>query len=89
MPFMNIHSIHAIRTSFVRVEAMGHVAVLVFYKRLFELAPHLRQLFPQDIELQSQKLMDVLASVLYGAIATTMKAGANMQLNSVGRAIPS
>ena len=61
---MTSKTIHLIRTSFARVEALGHVAALVFYKRLFELAPHVRPLFPAGIEEQSQKLMDVLASAI-------------------------
>lgn len=43
---------------------MGHVAALVFYKRLFELAPYLRGLFPHDIEAQSHKLMEVLSAAI-------------------------
>ena len=57
-------TIHSLRTSFARVESLGHVAALIFYKRLFELAPHLRPMFPDTIEDQSKKLMDVLTSAL-------------------------
>ena len=57
-------TIHALRTSFQRVEALGHIAALVFYKRLFELAPFMRPMFPDEIEDQSKKLMDVLAAAL-------------------------
>jgi hemoglobin-like flavoprotein len=46
------------------VEALGHVAALIFYKRLLELAPQVRPMFPDSIEDQSKKLMDVLASAL-------------------------
>jgi methyl-accepting chemotaxis protein len=58
------HTIHAIRTSFNRVESIGHVAGLIFYKRLFELAPNLRPMFPNEIEDQSMKLLDILTSAL-------------------------
>ena len=61
---MTLQTIHALRTSFHRVETLGHVAALVFYKRLFELAPYLRPMFPDAIENQSKKLMDVLTSAL-------------------------
>lgn len=61
---MTTKTIHALRTSFHRVESLGHVAALVFYKRLFELAPQVRPLFPDAIEEQSKKLMDVLTSAL-------------------------
>lgn len=61
---MTSKTIHALRTSFARVEALGHVAALIFYKRLFELAPQLRPMFPGGIEEQSKKLMDVLSSAI-------------------------
>jgi hemoglobin-like flavoprotein len=61
---MTSKTIHALRTSFARVEALGHVAALIFYKRLFELAPKLRPMFPGGIEEQSKKLMDVLSSAI-------------------------
>lgn len=61
---MTVKTIHSLRTSFARVESLGHVAGLIFYKRLFQQAPHLRPMFPDAIEDQSKKLMDVLASAL-------------------------
>ena len=61
---MTAKNIHSLRTSFARVESLGHVAALIFYKRLFELAPQVRPMFPEAIEDQSKKLMDVLASSL-------------------------
>ncbi|MES2627256.1 MAG: globin domain-containing protein [Pseudomonadota bacterium] len=32
----------------------------IFYERLFELAPEVRELFPADLSLQAQKLLDTL-----------------------------
>lgn len=61
---MTAKTIHSLRTSFARVESLGHVAALIFYKRLFELAPQVRPMFPDAIEDQSKKLMDVLTSAL-------------------------
>jgi hemoglobin-like flavoprotein len=48
---------------------MGHVAALVFYQRLFEIAPELRPMFSGDIELQSKKLTDTL-TVAVGQLTT-------------------
>ncbi len=61
---MTAHQVHLVRKSFLRVEEMGHVAALIFYQRLFELAPGLRRLFKHDIESQSRKLTDILAAAL-------------------------
>lgn len=64
-PFsMTIEQVHLIRKSYERVEAMGHVAALVFYQRLFELAPELRALFRTEIELQAKKLTEMLTAAL-------------------------
>lgn len=61
---MTSKTIHVLRSSFARVEALGHVAALIFYKRLFELAPQLRPMFPGAIEEQSKKLIDILSSAV-------------------------
>lgn len=57
---MTADEIYLLRKSFARVEQQAHVAALVFYRRLFELAPGLRRLFKTDIEEQANKLMDML-----------------------------
>ncbi len=61
---MNTAQIHLIRKSFAAVERQADVAGLVFYRRLFELAPQVRPLFKTDIHEQSKKLMDTLAAAL-------------------------
>jgi hemoglobin-like flavoprotein len=53
--------------------------VRAFYRRLFELAPGLRGLFHVDIDLQAQKLADMLAWVVTHldereTLATTLRA---------------
>jgi nitric oxide dioxygenase len=56
-----------IRASF---EAMGLARRKIaeaFYQRLFDLAPHSRRMFPQDMELLHLKLMDTIAA-LVGAL---------------------
>ena len=49
---MTTESLHDLRKSFQKVEAQGHVAALVFYRRLFEIDSSLRPLFRNDIEAQ-------------------------------------
>jgi hemoglobin-like flavoprotein len=61
---MNAAQTHLVRKSFAAVEPQADVAALVFYRRLFELAPGLRPLFKTDIHEQSRKLMDMLALAL-------------------------
>jgi hemoglobin-like flavoprotein len=53
--------IHLLRKSFSHVEPKAHIAVLSFYRRLFEIAPGLRPLFRTSIEEQSAKLVEMLS----------------------------
>ena len=55
---------HLIRKSFLRLEERGTVPALIFYRRLFEIDPALRPLFKNNIEDQSAKLLDMLASLI-------------------------
>ena len=61
---MNATQTHLVRKSFAVVERQADVAALVFYRRLFELAPGLRPLFKSDIQEQAKKLMEMLAVAL-------------------------
>ena len=57
---MTPDQIHLLRRSFAKIEPKASLAALVFYRRLFELAPQVRHLFKSDIESQSAKLMDMI-----------------------------
>lgn len=61
---MTPQQIHTIRKSFAELSRHDQVAGLVFYRRLFELDPALRPLFKEDIEVQSQKLIDMLGILI-------------------------
>lgn len=61
---MNADDLHQIRKSFAKVEAMGHVGALIFYQRLFAVAPQVRPLFSTQIEVQSKKLTQMLTAVI-------------------------
>ncbi len=61
---MTADDLRLLRKSFARVEATGHVGALLFYQRLFSVAPALRPLFQTEIEIQSKKLMKTLTAVL-------------------------
>ncbi len=58
---MNSHEIHLIRKTFAEVERPTHVAALIFYRRLFTMAPALRPMFKTGVEEQSRKLMEMLS----------------------------
>jgi hemoglobin-like flavoprotein len=53
-----------IRQSFESLVEYSDSAVLLFYGRLFEIAPNLRPLFKIDIRVQARKLMDTLSTVV-------------------------
>lgn len=57
---MTPDQIHLLRRSFAIIEPKATLAALVFYRRLFELAPQVRHLFKSDIESQSAKLMEMI-----------------------------
>lgn len=61
---MDPRQIYLIRTSFAEVQRSGNVAALVFYQRLFTLDPSLRPMFRGDIELQAEKLTDLLGTLI-------------------------
>lgn len=53
-----------IRKSYAQLVRHEHVAGLVFYRRLFEIAPQLKPMFKGDIEMQSKKLLDMLGMLI-------------------------
>ncbi len=56
-----------IRESFEAIRPMSAPVALLFYGRLFALAPAARRLFHNDMRLQGQKLMDMLAAIVAAA----------------------
>lgn len=55
--------IDLIRLSFQELAREPRVAGM-FYDRLFEIAPHLRRLFPEQMDAQGTKLMSMLGAVV-------------------------
>jgi hemoglobin-like flavoprotein len=53
-----------IRGSYDLIRDMPKAVAMLFYGRLFDLDPSLRPLFKNDIEIQSQKLMDTLSAAV-------------------------
>jgi hemoglobin-like flavoprotein len=57
---MTTEQTRLIRESFPGIAALSGPVAKLFYGRLFDLAPEVRPLFRQDIEVQGRKLMDML-----------------------------
>lgn len=53
-----------VQDSFKMVEPIAPQAADLFYGRLFEIAPHVRPLFPDDISKQKEKLMSMLSTAV-------------------------
>ena len=55
-----------VQDSWEKVVPIADTAADLFYNRLFEIAPHTRQLFSGDIAEQGKKLMSILTTVVRG-----------------------
>jgi hemoglobin-like flavoprotein len=55
-----------VQTSFAQVAPIAATAADLFYARLFEIAPQLRAMFPDDLAEQKKKLMAMLGTVVGG-----------------------
>lgn len=64
MILMTPQQIELVQQSWGKVVPIAKQAAALFYQRLFELAPHLRGLFSNDIEQQGKKLMSVLSTAV-------------------------
>jgi hemoglobin-like flavoprotein/uncharacterized protein YukE len=58
--------VQLVQESFAKVEPIAEAAAEMFYKRLFELDPSLRQMFRSDMKEQGKKLMSVLGLAVKG-----------------------
>jgi hemoglobin-like flavoprotein len=57
---MTPEQIKRVQDSFAKVRPIAGTAANLFYGRLFEIAPQVRALFPEDMAEQKQKLMAML-----------------------------
>lgn len=55
-----------VQQSFAKVAPISEQAAVLFYDRLFEVAPSVRAMFPDDMTEQRKKLMATLAVVVNG-----------------------
>ncbi|SRR6266498_1560116 len=61
---MTPDQIALVQATYDRIAPIQVTAGALFYRRLFELNPELRQLFHSDIMIQSRKLMEMIALVV-------------------------
>jgi hemoglobin-like flavoprotein len=55
-----------VQQSFAKVAPISDQAAVIFYDRLFEIAPQVKAMFPSDLTEQRKKLMATLAVVVNG-----------------------
>src|SRR6201992_1023906 len=63
---MTPEQVTLVQQSFAKVAPISEQAAVLFYGRLFEVAPSVRALFPDDMTEQRKKLMATLAVVVNG-----------------------
>src|SRR6201991_5345746 len=63
---MDESQIKLVQESFAKVAPISEQAAVIFYDRLFEVAPSVRAMFPDDMKEQRKKLMATLAVVVGG-----------------------
>jgi nitric oxide dioxygenase len=63
---MTPDQIELVQQSFSKVAPISDQAAAIFYDRLFEVAPQVKMMFPEDMTEQRKKLMGTLAFVVNG-----------------------
>jgi len=63
---MNSTQVKLVQESFSKVVPISEAAAVIFYDRLFEVAPSVKAMFPSDMTQQRKKLMMMLAAVVNG-----------------------
>src|ERR1700745_2323785 len=61
---MTPEQVDLIRRSFDAIRPVRRKLAALFYSRFFELAPDAKHLFPNDMERQHLKLMDMIAAIV-------------------------
>jgi hemoglobin-like flavoprotein len=63
---MTPDQVNLVQQSFAKVAPISDQAAVLFYDRLFEMAPSVKAMFPADLREQRKKLMATLAVVVGG-----------------------
>jgi hemoglobin-like flavoprotein len=80
---MTAHEITAVRNSFRHLAPIADQAAALFYARLFELDPSLRQLFHGDMQTQGRKLFQLIGAALASLDETGEIASGIRQVDAV------
>jgi hemoglobin-like flavoprotein len=83
---MDPTQIELVQESFAKVAPISEMAAMLFYDRLFQIAPTLRAMFPADMTDQRRKLMATLAAVVNGLgnIESVLPAASALARHHVG-----
>jgi nitric oxide dioxygenase len=63
---MTPEQVKLVQQSFAKVAPISDKAAILFYDRLFDVAPQVKPMFPADMTEQRKKLMGMLAAVVNG-----------------------
>jgi hemoglobin-like flavoprotein len=63
---MTPDQVKLVQESFAKVAPISETAAVLFYDRLFEIAPQVKAMFPAEMTEQRKKLMAMLAAVVNG-----------------------
>jgi hemoglobin-like flavoprotein len=63
---MTEDQVKLVQQSFARIAPVADTAAVLFYDRLFVIAPSVQAMFPADMSEQRKKLMAMLAAVVNG-----------------------
>jgi hemoglobin-like flavoprotein len=88
---MTPETIALVQESFAKVAPISDQAAILFYDRLFEIAPPVRAMFPDDLTEQRRKLMATLGVVVTGLskIETVLPAASALAKRHVGYGVKS
>ena len=83
---MNPSQIKLVQDSFAKVAPISEQAAVIFYDRLFEVAPSVKAMFPTDMTEQRKKLMATLAIVVNGLshLESILPAASALAIRHVG-----
>jgi hemoglobin-like flavoprotein len=83
---MTPDQVKLVQESFSKVAPISEQAAVIFYDRLFEVAPAVQALFPSDMSEQRKKLMAVLAVVVNGlnSLESILPAASGLAKRHVG-----
>ena len=83
---MTPDQVKLVQQSFAKVVPISEQAAVLFYDRLFEIAPSVKALFPADMTEQRKKLMMMLAAVVngFGNLESILPAASALAKRHVG-----